>query len=315
MAAILNQGQFGTCVAHAFAKAFTDGVLGKYRVQLKILEICALAKSKVDMWEGSRLVDMCDAWNDNFVDTWLQVTDNTCCRIKVEFQKLDTIGEAYAYMQKVEGALLIMVSTGGHALAVNKPYKKVNEMRGVNSWGAEDVVIEVTAENFSYAVTVDPVILEVKDGNGNVCDIPDLSRLYNEMEEVQKPEQDDSEEDREDEEEDEEEEDEEEEDEEEEDGGDEEWNEYSDWSYTELQEVAKKGQLDEYCVNGNSSGDQIVTALRERDADDDYTYEHWTRSQFQTAASRGKLEEYQVNGISKSEDIIAALKEKNINTQ
>ena len=190
MSAPLNQGGFGTCVGHAFAKALTDGVLGKYGVPINVQDILGAAKLKGDCWEGTQLARMCDVWNDNFQeDSWFDDTDHKCrYRIKVNYKRLDTIEEAYAHMQKVDGVLLMMVAidtdeTGHskHALAVDKPYKKVNEMRGLNSWGASQAFMEVTAENFNYAVTVDPVILEKKHGKTK-SEIPSLTRSFNEME-------------------------------------------------------------------------------------------------------------------------------------
>ena len=190
MSTPLNQGGFGTCVGHAFAKVLTDGVLGKYGVPINVQDILGAAKLKGDCWEGTHLVPMCDVWNDNFQeDSWFDDTDHKCrYRIKVNYQRLDTIEEAYAHMQKVDGVLLMMVSintdaTGHsrHALAVDKPYRKVNEMRGLNSWGASQAFMEVTAENFNYAVTVEPVILEKKHGKTK-SEIPSLTRSFNEME-------------------------------------------------------------------------------------------------------------------------------------
>ena len=192
MSTPLNQGGFGTCVGHAFAKALTDGLLGKYGVPINVQDILGAAKLKGDCWEGTQLAKMCAVWNDNFEDSWFDDTDHKCrYRIKVNYQRLDTTEEAYAHMQKVEGVLLMMVSiktdTTGHsrhALAVDKPYKKLNEMRGLNSWGATDAFWDVTSTNFNYAVTVEPVILEKKQGKTK-SELPSLTRSFNEMEMVQ----------------------------------------------------------------------------------------------------------------------------------
>ena len=98
MSAPLNQGGFGTCVGHAFAKALTDGVLGKYGVPINVQDILGAAKLKGDCWEGTHLVPMCDVWNDNSQeDSWFDDTDHKCrYRIKVNYKRLDTVEEAYA---------------------------------------------------------------------------------------------------------------------------------------------------------------------------------------------------------------------------
>ena len=184
-----NQGAFGTCVGHSFAKALTDGLLGKYAVPVDVHDIVSAVERECDCWEGKHLVPMCDAWNEKFQDKWFKDIDKKCrYRIKVDYKRLDTIEEAYAHMQKVDGVLLMMVAidtdeTGHskHALAVDKPYKKVNEMRGLNSWGASQAFMEVTAENFNYAVTVEPVILEKKQGK-NLSELPSLTRSFSDME-------------------------------------------------------------------------------------------------------------------------------------
>jgi hypothetical protein len=39
-----------------------------------------------------------------------------------------------------------------HAVVVDHAYKQPRHMRAVNSWGADQPFIDVTAENFVYAI-------------------------------------------------------------------------------------------------------------------------------------------------------------------
>ena len=191
MSAPLDQGQFGTCVGHAFSKCLVDGVLGKYAVPLKVEDILAAVKISCPCWEGKHLEPLTNEWNKNVAgNSSLYFSDvDNCCRYRVgvEIRRIDTVQEAYAEAQKTEGVLLLMTAIktgadghGSHAVAVDKPYKKPNEMRGLNSWGAEQTFMDVTPANFQYAVAFDPIILEKKQGS-RTKKIPATTRGYDEM--------------------------------------------------------------------------------------------------------------------------------------
>ena len=184
----LNQGAFGTCVGHAFAKAFTSGVLGKYGVALNVEEILYTVKQHGNCWEGSNPEAMCEVWNANLQDTWFDDIDHNCrYRIKVESQRSDSIEQCHAYIKMTQGVLLLIaaIKTDAdghqrHAIAVDMPYQQLN-MRGLNSWGASQVYLNVTPENFYYAVTIQPVLLEKKHG-ATPQPLPCTTRGFNEFE-------------------------------------------------------------------------------------------------------------------------------------
>ena len=97
------------------------------------------------------------------------------------------LGRTYAETQKIDGVLLLLVcittDTNGHglhAVAVDKPYKTPNEMRGLNSWGATQTFMDVTPDNFRYAVALDPIIIEKKRGSQEQG-IPKVTRGFFEM--------------------------------------------------------------------------------------------------------------------------------------
>jgi hypothetical protein len=197
MSAPLNQGSFGTCVGHAFAKCLVDGVLGKYAVPLQIESVLAQVKASCPCWEGTHLEQLSNEWNDNVATNshlYFPDVDNACrYRVRVGVRRIDTIEEAYAETQKIEGVLLLLVCIatktdghGLHAVAVDKPYKnsckacRPNEMRALNSWGATQTFMEVTPANFRYAVALDPLIIEKKKGSQRK-QIPKVTRGFREM--------------------------------------------------------------------------------------------------------------------------------------
>ena len=195
MSAPLNQGSFDTCVAYAFSKCLVDGVLGKYAVPLKIEDVLAQVKASCPCWNGSHIDILPNQWNGRVAtnsDLYLEDVDNRCrYRVRVDVRRIDTVEEAYAEVQKIEGVLLLMTSIATemdghetHAVAVDKPYKTPNEMRGLNSWGARQPFIEVTPDNFKYAVALDPIIIEKKKGS-QAKGIPEVTRGYSEMSGVQ----------------------------------------------------------------------------------------------------------------------------------
>jgi len=191
MSAPLNQGQFRNCVSHAFSKCLVDGVLGKYAVPLKIEDVLAAVKASCPCWEGKHLEPLTNEWNENVAgNSSLYFSDiDNCCRYRVGVKicRIDTVQEAYAEAQKIEGVLLLMtaIKTGAdghdsHAVAVDKPYKKINEMCALNSHGATQYFMDVTPANFQYAVALNPIIIEKKKGS-QAKGIPDVTRRYREM--------------------------------------------------------------------------------------------------------------------------------------
>jgi hypothetical protein len=192
MSAPLNQGSFRTCVGHAFSKCLVDGVLCKYAVPLQIESVLAQVKASCPCWEGAHLEPLSNQWNDNVATNtglYFPDTDNACrYRVSVDVRRIETIEEAYAETQKIESILLLLVcittDTNGHglhAVAVDMPYNKPNEMRALNSWGATHTFMDVTPANFRYAVALDPIIIEKKMGRQEQG-IPGVTRGYQEME-------------------------------------------------------------------------------------------------------------------------------------
>ena len=191
MSSPLNQGSSSTCVAHAFSKVLVDGIFGKYAVPLKIEDVLAQVKASCPCWNGSRIDKLPREWNKHVAtnsDFYFEDVDNRYrYRVSVDVRRIETIEEAYAEVQKIEGVLLLMTSIATetdshetHAVAVDKPYKKLNEMRGLNSWGATQCFMDVTRRNFKYAVTLDPIITAKKKGS-RTKRIPEVTRGYIEM--------------------------------------------------------------------------------------------------------------------------------------
>jgi hypothetical protein len=190
LSAPLNQGSFGSCAGYAFAKALADGVLGKYAVPLDVMEVLGAVKLLCPCWEGSRIETMCEQWNNKVgkrTSSWFADIDSECrYQVKVHSERLNTFEEAYAYMKEVSGVLFLLVAiktdTDGHtnhAVVADKTYQG-SAMRGMNSWGANQVFMDITPDNFLRACVVEPILLAKKRGNQTVP-IPVLTRGYNEI--------------------------------------------------------------------------------------------------------------------------------------
>ena len=62
-----NQGDFGTCVAHAFTKVLVDSILKKYGVALRHESIIGAIEAKLPkIFEGHDSFQMCQNWNEKF---------------------------------------------------------------------------------------------------------------------------------------------------------------------------------------------------------------------------------------------------------
>ena len=146
----LDQGAFGTCVAHAFAKAFTVGILGKYNVSIDVGKIKDALVTEGNCWEGTHLDKMCEEWNAKFQHKWFTDISNQCrYRIKAKFKLSKSIEECHAYIKRNQGVLVMMagIKTDGHghqhhAVAVDKALNN-SVMRGINSWGNRPLIIWV----------------------------------------------------------------------------------------------------------------------------------------------------------------------------
>jgi hypothetical protein len=160
MAFALNQGAFGTCVAHAFAVALWYNVREKYGIALSLNRLLGvvLANLPASAWNGDGLRDAVQRWNQR--GRYVFDTDNKrYYRVRVTYRRLDGIEAAYAEAKRVNGRMLILacitVRGGSHAVAIDRVLTAGFQMRTCNSWGSTEPHLLVTKDNFKYAYTIE----------------------------------------------------------------------------------------------------------------------------------------------------------------
>ena len=170
----LDQGKFGTCVAHAIATALSQNLSEKFGVPCPAEKLVEKFKTLIPCYEGGKIKDYLEKWNTMHAEdgacieyaTWLY-------RVKFDFRKIDNFEEAYRAMQTAESQRMHMVgviktSQNGHSLhavALQACVPGKEKMTSVNSWGATEPYKDVTLENFVHACTFDPIIVAAKEGD------------------------------------------------------------------------------------------------------------------------------------------------------
>jgi hypothetical protein len=132
-------------------------------------------EDNVDGWQGITIVDFCEKWNAQRSKVWIKNVDNSE-RYQVRLDASDPITNieaAYEKLEQVRGVLLLVcaVSHGtikSHAVTVDMPYRAKPKLRAINSWGADDAVIDVTRDTFQCALLIDPIVEAWVVGGGAV---------------------------------------------------------------------------------------------------------------------------------------------------
>ena len=174
MPPVLNQGKFGTCVAHAFAQALSQGLLSKYGVPCDAGAIVQTVKALCPCWNGHQTERMPEEWNKRHNDPGATIEDvdkRKRYRVKVNFRKVDLFTEAYCELERAEELKTYMPCTittsierhDRHSVALASCID--GKMEALNSWGANEVFKDVTPENFVFAITFDAEITAAWEGN------------------------------------------------------------------------------------------------------------------------------------------------------
>mmetsp|Transcript_4662 Transcript_4662/g.6895 ORF Transcript_4662/g.6895 Transcript_4662/m.6895 type:complete len:265 (+) Transcript_4662:68-862(+) len=185
----LNQGQFGTCVAHAFAQALIQGLSQKYNIACDASTFVTTVKARCPCWNGHRTEQMPRDWNVKHAEEGAAIEDvDKTCRynVRVEFREIHSFEEARCEMQRAQILGMYMPCTittsadghSRHSVALTKCYQGTDEMYAVNSWGAKDKHLDVTRQNFKVAITFDTIITAATGGNGLSMPVPEPHRSY-----------------------------------------------------------------------------------------------------------------------------------------
>jgi len=185
----LNQGHFGTCVAHAFAQALIRGLWWKYNIPCDASTFVTTVKARCPCWNGHRTEQMPRDWNVKHAEEGAAIenVDKTCrYNVRVEFREIHSFEEARCEMQRAEILGMYMPCTittsadghNRHSVALTQCYKGTDEMCAVNRWGAKELHLDVTRQNFKLAITFDTIITAATGGNGLSMPVPQLSKIY-----------------------------------------------------------------------------------------------------------------------------------------
>jgi hypothetical protein len=187
---LLNQGNFPTCVNHAFTVSLHQGVVNKYGVALNPDALLVIAEHCYPTVKlgGGTLVDQCKEWAafmKKAPPAFVGGESRRYCVTVSNIRVIDTWQAAYKEAQRTEGVLLplvgISLEQGSHAIAVDKALRAPGYMRGLNSWGREQPKLQVTPENFECAVAFEPEIFRVTDERNASVKIPPVTQAYTDM--------------------------------------------------------------------------------------------------------------------------------------
>ncbi len=170
----LNQGGFGTCCAYGFAAALLSGLMNKYDVPVDRVDLVTVVKTLCPCWEGHHVDQMVREWNavQTAKVSWLENIDKQKrYHVRVESQRVDDLRLARAEFCKLDGLLhfvaVIKMDVTAHKLHAVELIRcwpdSETDMQALNSWGAMTPTIRVTPENFVYALSIDPEIVECRE--------------------------------------------------------------------------------------------------------------------------------------------------------
>jgi hypothetical protein len=185
---VLNQGGFRTCVGYAFSLVMTTGLHEKYEIACDPDKFVEKVKALCPCWEGHVPELMLDKWNKKHARPGAAIEDvdqRKLYNVKVEYTKITSFEEARAEMERQEALKLLMLCTystdqQGHelhavALRSTAPGRK---MEGVNSWGANQPLVEINEANFCYAIRFDPLITAAAKSGGVKIACPPVRKMF-----------------------------------------------------------------------------------------------------------------------------------------
>ena len=173
----LDQGKFGTCVAHATATAVSQNLTEKYGLPCPPTKLVEKFKALCPCYEGEKIKDYLEKWNKKHTGDGAAIENlDATLRYRVKMdavRKIDNFDEAYRAMQTAESQRMYMlceIKTSQddhalHAVALQACVPGKEKMTSVNSWGATEPYKDVTLKNFVYACTFDPIIVAEKEGD------------------------------------------------------------------------------------------------------------------------------------------------------
>ncbi len=185
----LNQGDFGTCVGHAFTQALTTAIQEKFGVPCDPVLVVEKIKVLCECWDGHSTDRMPVEWNEVHAEPKAAIEDMDKRRrynVRVDCRRIDDFAAARIEMLRAEHLRTMMpcaitTDAAGHprhsvALYACVPSRE-DKMIALNSWGAQDTHMDVTPSNFQYAMTFEPTIVSVHEGSEEIA-VPSVQEVY-----------------------------------------------------------------------------------------------------------------------------------------
>ena len=197
---VLNQGGHGTCVGYAFSRVMTGCLCEKYGVTCDPEKFVEKVKALCPCWEGHEPESMLEEWNEQHDKPGAAIEDvdqRLRYNVVVKYTKITSYQAAHAEMKRQEALKMLMLCTistdkEGHDLHAVALHGTVpgGTMEAVNSWGARQPLLEVTPQNFLYAIRFDPNITAATKSGGRPQAIPPVRKGFTKrMQEARKAEE------------------------------------------------------------------------------------------------------------------------------
>ena len=187
-AKVLNQGGHGTCVGYAVSLVMTTALHEIHGIACDPEKLVEKVKALCPCWEGHETERMLGQWNKKHAKPGAAIEDvdqRQRYNVMVQYTKITSFEEARAEMERQEALKLLMpctISTGQqghklHAVAL-RGTAPGGKMEAVNSWGANQSLLEITPANFCYAIRFDPVITAAAKSGGVQIAIPPVRSMF-----------------------------------------------------------------------------------------------------------------------------------------
>jgi hypothetical protein len=179
----MDQGQFGTCVANAFATTLTNGMFWKYGIPCDPNVIVSKIEHLVA--NGGHTDRMPKYWNEKQKEySFKNMNGSMSYTVKIDFCRVSTFEAAFVEMERHETKKMYMpcamsTTADGHsrhsvalvsALKTDTGHKT---MQAQNSWGPIKTFLTVNEDNFHYAITFDPIITDAHKGATPIRPLPE----------------------------------------------------------------------------------------------------------------------------------------------
>ena len=175
-------------MGYAFSRVMTTGLEEKYGIACDPEKFVEKVKALCPCWEGHETEQMLREWNKKHAKPGAAIEDvdqRKRYNVQVEYTKITSFEEARAEMERQEALKLLMLCTMStdqqghelHAVALRSTAPG-GKMEAVNSWGANQSLVEINEANFCYAIRFDPLITAAAKSGGVQIMCPPVRKMF-----------------------------------------------------------------------------------------------------------------------------------------